>query len=115
MCLGEKIIVSTLLLILAGIFVKLIADYGPGFIGAVRMGRRYALSMLSGILLLPISQVFDECAHFLRRRVVVHDDGVRACALLGEVLELAIPLLFLPAVFQWATDPSAAGKPQAPA
>ncbi|MFQ5896646.1 MAG: hypothetical protein ACE5JN_00130 [Candidatus Methylomirabilia bacterium] len=110
---SEKIIVGTALLILAAILLKLIANYGPGVIKAIRAGRPYAISMLSGTLLLPVSQVFDECAHFLRRRVVVYDDVVLACALLGEVLELAVPLLFLLAFLQWTNDASAMGKPQA--
>jgi len=49
-------------------------------------------------LLIPISQFFDEGAHFFGRRGIKFSGLSHANWILGEMLELAIPCLFILAI-----------------
>ena len=101
---SEKVIGLAAYVIVAVPLVRLVAGSRPLF-SAVRNRRPYAISAFSGIILVPVSMLFDLTARILRERgMEIDDDVYLTCQLLEETLELAIPLLFMIALLQWKKE-----------
>jgi len=103
---SEKVIVTAILLSILLLLLKFITANWRIFITAIRDRKPYAISLLSGILLLPISKLLDSSPRIIMQNVglKLHAKVVFVCSYFEETLELAIPILFLIALLQWRKD-----------
>lgn len=76
------------------------------FVRCVRNGDPPCLSILGGLLIIPFSLILDQVPRPLKKAGLWSEDLFLALSISEETFELAIPVLFLVAIFQWR----AAGK-----
>jgi hypothetical protein len=86
------------------LLIKVIRNNWHSFITAIKNKKTWVISFLCGVILLPVSKIIDGFP-----RVIKEETGLKLandirfiCSILEESLELAIPLFFLIAFYQWS-------------
>jgi|GEM_PF-1453800 len=98
----QKAAVLVLIAITVWVTARYLQQHASSFLPALRLRKPYALSILSGMILLVLSKIGD-----LAHRMVIdigvplcYDDEIKA-SMVEEFFELGASLLFLAAVFQF--------------
>ena len=101
----QKAVVLVLIAFTVWVVARCLRQHARSFVLALRLRRPYAVSILSGMLLLVLSKLCD-----LAHRMVISAgvplcyDGEIRVSMVEEFLELGVPLLFLVAVFQFVNS-----------
>lgn len=99
----EKLAASAVLCLIGFLLVSTIRAYGRKFIDQLRRGQTAAWLTATGIALLPISKALDSGPSLLKRHFGVDPSNMRPfLGSVEEIMELAIPALFLMAAIATA-------------
>ena len=101
----QKAVVLVLIAFTVWVVTRYLRRHAGSFVPVLRLRRPYAVSVLSGMLLLGLSKTSD-----LAHRMVIsigvplcYDDEIRL-SMVEEFFELGVPLLFLVSVFQFVNS-----------
>ena len=101
----QKAVVLVLIAFMVWVVARCLRRHARFFVPALRLRKPYAVSILSGMLLLGLSKICD-----LAHRMVIsigvplcYNDEIRV-SMVEEFFELGVPLLFLVAVFQFVSS-----------
>jgi hypothetical protein len=100
---GERLLAAVaVLLIVVGLIVYSVA-YAPRFWSAVRAGSAAGISVLTALVLMPVTKIADRLPNRLQEAGVIElpESAKRLSGSLEEILELCLPMLIPIAVLQY--------------
>ncbi len=98
---GEKIIVTLLMLVLISFILWYLKKYGPSFVKNLKKGTAHALFTMCGIACMFLSKFLDGYSEVLEKIfIMVNEDPAFQARILEETLELAIPVFFILAILK---------------
>lgn len=100
----EKILVGCVFVVLAGILIWVFRALYKPFVNAAKARKPYLLPVVAGLVIIPVSQVFDESGHLLKRLDEPLSNLGWLLNIIAEVLEMGLALLMLVSVLMFHRD-----------